>query len=165
MGDNSSSGDGGLDQWVQLLVASDGELQVSGGYSLNLKVLWSVSCEFEDLGSEVLEDGSGVDGRRGSDSGVGADSALEEPVDPSNGELKETAVKHLHLTWSPALADLLWGAFLFFPEPNLPPFPPFPPLPTYTGKRVVRSMIEIGALGWLIWSQGAEGHLPFDETE
>jgi hypothetical protein len=33
------------------------------------------------------------------------------------------------------LADLLWGARLFFPVPTLPPLPPFPPFPAATSVR------------------------------
>jgi hypothetical protein len=32
-------------------------------------------------------------------------------------------------TWSPALADLDYGALFDFPVPNFPPLPPFPPFP------------------------------------
>jgi hypothetical protein len=36
------------------------------------------------------------------------------------------------LTWSPALVDLLVGAFFEdFPAPNFPPLPPLPPFPAY----------------------------------
>jgi len=91
VGDDSSAGDGGLDESVQLLVASDGELQMSGRDPLHLQVLRGVSCELKDLGGQVLEDGSGVDGRGGSDSAVGADSALQESVDSSDGELESSS--------------------------------------------------------------------------
>jgi|TARA_R110002003_G_scaffold123_9_gene11160 hypothetical protein len=39
-------------------------------YALDLKVLCSVACEFEDFGGQVLENGSQVDG------GFGADARL-----------------------------------------------------------------------------------------
>ena len=61
VGDDSTTSNGSLDQRIQFFIAPDSELQVSGGYSLDLQVLAGVSCEFEDLSGEVLQDSSGVD--------------------------------------------------------------------------------------------------------
>jgi len=66
--DHTSSGNGSLDQWVQLLVSSDGQLQVSWSNSLDLEILGSVASKFEDLGCEVLEDGCRVNSSSGSNS-------------------------------------------------------------------------------------------------
>ena len=66
VGDDSTASDGGLDQSVQLLVSPDGELEMSGGDSLHLKVLTGVAGQLEDLSSEVLQDGGAVDGSGGS---------------------------------------------------------------------------------------------------
>ena len=86
--DHTTAGDGGLDQRVELLVASDGEQQVSRSDSLDLEVLGRVTGELKHLGSQVLEDGGRVDGRGSADSAVGTDPGLEESVDPSNWELE-----------------------------------------------------------------------------
>ena len=40
---NSSSGDGGADEGVELLVSSDGELQMTGSDTLDSKILGSVT--------------------------------------------------------------------------------------------------------------------------
>ena len=88
VGDDSSSGDGGLDEGVELLVSADGELQVTGRDTLDLKILARVSGELEDLGGEVLEDGGGVDGGGGSDALASLDGSLQETVDTTDGELK-----------------------------------------------------------------------------
>ena len=88
VGDNSSSGDGGLDEGVKLLVSADGELQMPGGDTLHLKVLARVSGKLEDLSSEVLKDGRSVDGGGGSDTLSTLDGSLQEPVDTTDGELK-----------------------------------------------------------------------------
>lgn len=87
MGDHASAGDGGLDKGVQLLVSSDGQLQVPWRDSLDLEVLGSVASELKHLGCQVLKDGCAVDGGRGADSAVGIDSALQESVDSSDWEL------------------------------------------------------------------------------
>ena len=87
--DNTSAGDGGLDESVELLITSDGKLQVSWGDSLHLEVLGSVTGELENLSGQVLEDGSAVNCGSGSDSAVGAHSALQDSVDSSNWELFE----------------------------------------------------------------------------
>ena len=47
--DDAAAGDGGLDEGVQLLVTSDGQLQVAGGDSLHLQVLRSVSGQLQNL--------------------------------------------------------------------------------------------------------------------
>ena len=87
--DDTTAGDSRLDEGVELLVTSDGEQQVSRRDSLDLKILGGVAGKLEDLGGEVLKDGSTVDGRGGTDSAVGAHSALQESVDSSDGELQE----------------------------------------------------------------------------
>ena len=89
--DDSSSGDGGLDEGVKLLVSSDSELQMSWGDSLHLQVLGSVTCELENLSGEVFEDGSAVDSGGSTNSRVGTDSALKESVDSSDWELKPSS--------------------------------------------------------------------------
>lgn len=66
--DHTTTGDGGLDQSIELFVTSDGELQVSWGYSLHLKILGSVTCQLKNLSSEVLKDSSSVHGGGSSDS-------------------------------------------------------------------------------------------------
>ena len=61
VGDDTTAGDCGLDEGVELLVSSDCELEMSRCDSLHLKVLASVSSELQDLSGQVLEDGSCVD--------------------------------------------------------------------------------------------------------
>ena len=90
VGDHTSSGNGGLDQGVKFFVSANGQLQVTWSDSLHLKVLGGVTCEFEHLGGEVLKDSCSVNGRRGTNTAVGAHSALQESVDSSNGELKRS---------------------------------------------------------------------------
>lgn len=85
--DDTTTSDGSLDQSVKLFVTSDGEEQVSWRDSLHLKVLGGVTGQLQDLGSEVFEDGSAVDGRSGTDSAVGTHSRFQESMDSSDGEL------------------------------------------------------------------------------
>ena len=90
VGQDTSGSDGGSGQEsVQLLVVSDGELDVSGHDSALLVVLSGVASELEDLGGEVLEDGSEVHGGTGTDS-LGVSARLEESSDSSNGELESS---------------------------------------------------------------------------
>lgn len=97
VGDHTTASDGGLDQGVELLVASDGELEVSRSNSLHLKVLGGVASKLKNLSSEVLEDSGSVDGRSSSDSAVSVNSALQESVNSSNGELHEERCYLAHL--------------------------------------------------------------------
>ena len=82
MRDNSAAGDGRLDERVQLLVTSDGELQVAGGDTLHLQILGGVAGQLEDLGGEVLQDGGAVHGGGGSNTASGETPALEVTVNP-----------------------------------------------------------------------------------
>ena len=54
--------DGGADQRVKFLVATDGQLEVAGRDTLDFEVLGGVAGEFEDLGGQVFENGGDVDG-------------------------------------------------------------------------------------------------------
>lgn len=86
--DDTSAGDGGLDEGVQLFVTADGELQVARRDTLHLEVLARVSGQLQHLGRQVLEDRGRVDGRCGTHALVGVHPRLEESVDTSDGELK-----------------------------------------------------------------------------
>ena len=66
---NTSGSDGGVgEKSVELLVVSDGDLDVSGHDSGLLVVLGGVSSELKNLGCEVLKHCSKVDWSTGSDS-------------------------------------------------------------------------------------------------
>lgn len=51
--DTTLGDDDGTEELVELFIVSDGELQVSGYDTGLLVVSGGVTCEFEDLGSEV----------------------------------------------------------------------------------------------------------------
>jgi hypothetical protein len=87
--DDTSTSDGGLDEGVQFLITSNCQLEMSWSNSLNLKVLRGVTSELKNLSSQVLEDSSTVNGGSGSDSAVGAHSALKNSMDSSDWELNE----------------------------------------------------------------------------
>ena len=76
-----------MEEFVEFLVVSDGEQDVSGDNSGLLVVLGGVSGEFEDLSGEVLKDGGEVDGCSCSDS-FGVVGVSEETADSADGELK-----------------------------------------------------------------------------
>ena len=88
VGDNTTTGDGGLDQVVQFFVTANGELQVTGGDALHAEIAGSVSGQLENLGAQVLQNGGHVN------SGVGADATFlvhtnfDVSVDAANRELK-----------------------------------------------------------------------------
>ena len=60
--DDSSTGNGGLDEEIEFFVSSDGELKMSGGDSSDLEVFGSVSSQLENLSSQVFQDSGSVDG-------------------------------------------------------------------------------------------------------
>ena len=75
------------EELVQFLVITDGELEMSWDDSGLLVVTGGVTSQLEDLSSEVLEDGSQVDGSTSTDS-LGVVSLAKESVNTTNRELK-----------------------------------------------------------------------------
>ena len=85
--DDTAACDRGLDEGVELLVTTDGELEMAGRDTLDLQILARVAGELEDLGGQVLKDGGRVDGGGGTDTLGLLDGGLEETVDTTDGEL------------------------------------------------------------------------------
>lgn len=65
VGDDTSAGDGGLDERIELLVSADGELQVARCDTLYLEVLARVPGQLEHLRGQVLQDRRSVHSRCG----------------------------------------------------------------------------------------------------
>lgn len=91
MRDNTTTGDGGLDEGVKFLVTTNGELKMAGSDTLHLEILAGVASELEDLGGEVLKDGGRVDSRSGADTLGILDGSLEETVHTTDRELLQRA--------------------------------------------------------------------------
>jgi hypothetical protein len=70
---------------VQLLVVPDGKLEMSGDDTRLLVVTSSVSCQLENLRSQVLEDCSQVDRSTGANT-LGVVTLSEKTVDATNRE-------------------------------------------------------------------------------
>ena len=75
------------EELVQFLVVTDGQLKMTGDDPGLLVVTSGVSCQLEDLSSEVLHDGSKVHWGT-STNALAIVSLAEETVDTSHGELK-----------------------------------------------------------------------------
>ena len=91
VGEDTTGGNGGsTHEFVELVVVTDGHLDVSGDDSGSLEILGGVSGKLEDLSCEVLEDGGEVDGGTGSDSG-GEFTGLHVSGDSSDGELESSS--------------------------------------------------------------------------
>ena len=87
--DTTSSNSSVSHKLVELLIVSDGELDVSGHNSSLLVVLSGVSSELEDLSGEVLKDCSEVHGGTSTNS-LGVSALLEESGNSANGELESS---------------------------------------------------------------------------
>jgi len=74
-------------QLVQLLVVSDGELDVARDDSMLFVVARGVSGELEDFGREIFEDSCQIDGGSGTDS-RGVASVSNVAMDPADWELE-----------------------------------------------------------------------------
>ena len=85
---HTTLGDGdSCQQFVQLLVVTDGELEVTGDDSGLLVVTSGVTCQLEDFSGEVLQDCGQVDWGASSDS-LGVVALAEQTVDTADWELK-----------------------------------------------------------------------------
>ena len=115
VGDDSAAGDGRLDQGVQLLVSSDGQLQMPRGDPLHLQILGRIAGQLKHLenvdvkskyeirkngkylSGEVLKDGRAVDSRGGSNSPGGEGPALQMTVDPEKRDIVDS--KWTYVIW------------------------------------------------------------------
>ena len=90
VGQHTSLGDGDAgEQLVQLLVVTDGELEMTGDDPALLVVTGGVSCQLEDLSGQVFHDGGQVHWGTGTDA-LGVVAFPQKTVDTSNGELKSS---------------------------------------------------------------------------
>lgn len=86
VGQDTTLGDGNMTQkLVQLLIVPDGKLQMTGDDTGLLIVAGGVASQLENLSSEVLEDGSQIDGSTGTDT-LGVVTLAEQTVDTTDGE-------------------------------------------------------------------------------
>ena len=86
VGQNTTLGDGDVaEKLVQLLIVADGELEVTGNDTGLLVVASGVASKLEDFGSQVLKDGSEVDGSAGTDT-LSVVALAEETVDTTDRE-------------------------------------------------------------------------------
>ena len=86
--DYTSTCDGALDEGVELLISTDGQLKVARGDTLNLQILASIPSQLQNLSSQVLQDGSRVDGCSGTNTTICLSPLLKLAVDTANRELK-----------------------------------------------------------------------------
>ena len=84
---DTSSSDGGSNYVVELLISSDSQLKMAGGYSLHLQILAGVASKLENLSSEILEDSGTVNSRSCADSGLATHIALHQTMNSAYGEL------------------------------------------------------------------------------
>lgn len=70
---------------VQLLIVPDGQLKMPGNDTGLLVVASSVACQLENLGSQVLEDGSQVHRSTGTDT-LSVVALPEQTVNTTDGE-------------------------------------------------------------------------------
>ena len=86
VGEDTTLGDGNVsEKLVQLLIVPDGELEMTGDDTGLLVVAGSVTGQLENLSSEVLKDGSEVDGGTSTDT-LGVVALAEETVDTTDWE-------------------------------------------------------------------------------
>lgn len=88
VGQDTTLSDGDArEEFVQLFVVPDGQLEMTGNDSRLLVVTSGVTGQFQHFGGEVFHHRCKVDWSTGSHP-LGVVSLPQEPVDPSDGELK-----------------------------------------------------------------------------
>ena len=88
VGEYASLGDGHSgEEFVQFLVVTDGQLEVTGDDPGLLVVTGGVACQLENLGGQVLHDGGQVDWGSGADA-LAVVALAQVTVDTSDGELE-----------------------------------------------------------------------------
>jgi len=91
VGENTTLSDGDTtEEFVQLFVVSDGELEMSRDDSGLLVVSGSVSGQFENFSGQIFEDGSKVDGSAGSNS-LCVVAFSQHSVDTADGKLESSS--------------------------------------------------------------------------
>lgn len=86
VGEDTTLRDGDISkETVELFIVADGELEMTGDDTGLLVVAGSVASQLENLGSEVLKDGSEVDGSTGTNT-LGVVALAEKTVDTTNGK-------------------------------------------------------------------------------
>ena len=93
--DDTSTGDRSLDQCVELFVASDRKLQVSGSDALHLEILTGIASKLQHFSGQVLEDRRAIDCRCGTNSTVRTHSHFQESVDSADRELSSNRMVSL----------------------------------------------------------------------
>ena len=83
---DTTLGDGNVtEELVQLFVVADGELKVTGDNTGLLVVTRGVAGQFENFGSQVLENGCEIDGSTSTDT-LGIVTLAEKTVNTTDGE-------------------------------------------------------------------------------
>lgn len=86
VGEDTALGDGDVpEELVQLLIVADGKLEMAGNDTGLLVVTGSVASQLEDLSSQVLENGSQVDGSTGTNT-LSVVALAEQTVNTTDGE-------------------------------------------------------------------------------
>lgn len=86
--DDTSTSNGALDEGVELLISTNGQLQMAGGDTLHLEILASIPSQLQNLSGQVLQDGSGVHGCSCTNTAICLGPLFQLTVDTSNRELK-----------------------------------------------------------------------------
>jgi hypothetical protein len=93
VGENTTAGNGNVtEKLVQLFIVANGQLEMTGRNGLLLVVSSSISGQLKDFSSQVLQDGSEVDGGTGTNT-LSIVALAEETMDTTNGELESSLIR------------------------------------------------------------------------
>lgn len=86
--DDTSTGNGGLDQSIQFFITSDGKLQMARCDTLDFEILAGISSQLQNFGGEVFQNSRGVYSSGSSHSMTLVHRILQETMDTTDGKLK-----------------------------------------------------------------------------
>lgn len=93
---DTTTGNGGLDERVQFFVSSNSQLQVTWSNTLYLQILRRVAGQFKHFGGQIFKNGCSVYGSRCSNTTMTCSARLQVTMNTTDRELKSSAGRARH---------------------------------------------------------------------
>ncbi len=89
--DDTTTCNGALDQSVKLFISTNGKLQVPGCDALHLQILTCISCKFQNLSCQVLQNGCWVHSSCCPHPPICSSSWFQKPMNSTNWKLQKSS--------------------------------------------------------------------------
>lgn len=88
VGNDTTTGNGRLDQGIKFFVTTNGQLQVSWRNTLDFEVLAGIAGQLQDFGRKIFQYSRRVDGRRGTDTMSMMNRVFQKAMDTTDRKLE-----------------------------------------------------------------------------